>query len=377
MIQKIISSALAVAVCAIAFSQANAATSAPSTNVAPAAPSRGATRAARKTAKADFDMKSYLADLSAEGRQHGYKEFVYKQTPQGELRIYFAMPAGWALDDRRPVLIFFFGGGWTGGKVFAGVKEAEHFAKRGVVVGLADYRVRNRQGVMLDQCAEDARSAVRWVRANCKTLGVDPGRVIVGGGSAGGHISACTAIAEAPNSATDDLRVSCLPNALLLFYPVASLVDDSRAGAFKRLLGEDLALKLSPARHVTKSWPPTVMFSGTADIELRNGILLHNNAKEAGVNFELYLAEGHGHGVAPTGPRDFAWLQYASDFFMRAGVIDKQPAPEVLAGDLRKYNGEPVEKIIAKPDGSGTRPGRKRGAGRQVDPTPVKPPVTP
>ena len=63
-------------------------------------------------------------------------------------------------------MIFFFGGGWTGGNVFSCVKEAEHFAKRGVVVGLADYRVRNRHGVMLDKCAEDARSAVRWLRAN-------------------------------------------------------------------------------------------------------------------------------------------------------------------------------------------------------------------
>ncbi len=374
MIQKRIAAALALSMGTIALSQADAATGAVSTNTAPATPSRAATRAAKQSAKASFDMAAYLAELSAEGRQHGYKEFVYKQTPQGELRIYFAMPAGWSPNDQRPVLIFFFGGGWSGGKVFAGVREAEHFAKRGVVVGLADYRVRNRQGVMLDKCAEDARSAVRWVRANCAKLGADPARVIAGGGSAGGHIAACTAIAEAPNSDTDDLRVSCIPNALLLYYPVASLVDDSRAGAFKRLLGDELALKLSPARHVTKSWPATVLFSGTADIELGNGILLHNKAKEAGVNFELYLAEGRGHGVARTAPRDFAWLQYSSDFFMRAGVMEKGPVPEVLSGDLRKYNGEPVEKIIDKPDGKSKR---KRGGGRKADPAPVKPPAAP
>jgi acetyl esterase/lipase len=200
------------------------------------------------------------------------------------------------------------------------------------------------------------------VRANCAKLGADPGRLIVGGGSAGGHIAACTAVTDAPNSDTDDLRVSCIPNALLLYYPVASLVDGNRAFAFQRLLGDDLAKKLSPARNVIKAWPPTVMFSGTADIELRNGILLHNKAKEAGVNFELYLAEGHGHGVARTAPRDFSWLRYSSDFFMRAGVIARGPSPEVLSGDLRKYNGEPVEKVFAKPDGNPSQPGRKRGA---------------
>src|SRR5439155_4852670 len=124
-----------------------------------------------------------------------------------------------------------------------------------------------------------------------------------------------------------------------------------------------LALKLSPARNVTTAWPPTVMFSGTADIELANGILLHNNAKEAGVNFELYIAEGRGHGVARTEPRDFGWLLYASDFFRRAGLMDQGPAPEEAPGNLRKYNGEPVADIFGQPDASKLR--RLRGAGKK------------
>jgi len=73
----------------------------------------------RKKNAADFDMASYLAELSTEGKQRGYQEFTYKQTPQGELRVYFKMPSGWSPSDKRPVLIFFFGGGWTGGKVFS------------------------------------------------------------------------------------------------------------------------------------------------------------------------------------------------------------------------------------------------------------------
>ena len=350
-IQKGIAAIIALAICAVAFSQER-----------------------KKSGEASFDMPSYLAALSAEGKERGYKEFVYKETPQGELRIYFKTPVDWSPRDKRPVLIFFFGGGWSGGKVFACVKEAEHFAQRGVVVGLADYRVRNRQGVRLDKCAEDARSAIRWVRANCQTLGVDPQRVIAGGGSAGGHIAACTAIADAPNSDTDDLKVSCIPNALLLYYPVASLVDDSRANAFTRLLGEDLARKLSPARNVTKSWPPTVMFSGTADIELANGVLLHNQAKESGVTFELYMAEGRGHGVATAGPRDFGWLLYGSDFFRRVGVMDLG-MPEALPGDLRKYNGEPVADISVKPDSS--KLGRKRGSVNKANPAPPQPSESP
>ena len=298
---------------------------------------------------ADFDMAAYLEQLSAEGKDRGYKEVVYKQTPQGELRMYFAMPADWSPNDKRPALIFFFGGGWTGGKVFAFDKEAEYFAKCGVVVGLADYRVRKRQGVALDKCAEDARSAVRWVRANCRDLGVDPERIIAGGGSAGGHIAACTAIPEAPNSDTDDLCVSCMPNGLLLFYPVVNLLEGRWKNAKEHLsrfgIGEDLAKKLSPSLHVTEAWPPTVFFTGTADIGIPNAVLFHNKAKEAGAAVELYVAEGRGHGVRTivnVGLKDF--ISYAAGFFMRAGLMDKGPLPEMPPGEYRKYVGEPVDR---------------------------------
>lgn len=373
-----IAAIISLTVCAFALSRAD-------DNAKPQAPaaaadresmiaSRLAGRGAKKN-KGTYDAKTYLAELSAEGRQRGYKEFTYKQTPEGELRIYFKMPEGWSEKDRRPVMVFFFGGGWTGGSPFACVREAEHFAKSGVIVGQADYRVRNRQGTMRDKCAEDARSAVRWVRANSAKLGADPERLIVGGGSAGGHIAACTASADAPNSGTDDLRVSCMPNAMLLYYPVASLTDGSRAFAFKKLLGDDLARKLSPAQNVTKSWPPTVMFFGTADIELTNGILLHDKANEAGVNFELYLAEGRGHGVARTEPRDFAWLNYATDFFTRTSAIDRQPAPQVLSGEQKKYHGEPVANIAVPPDGNISRPRRQRGAAPAANAIPAPAPA--
>jgi acetyl esterase len=373
MIRKTLAAAAVLALWATDGSFANeAATPAPTTA------SRMAGREAKKTNAASFDPKSYLAGLSAESRQRGYQDFAYKQTPQGELHIYFKMPEGWSEKDKRPVMVFFFGGGWSGGSPFACVKEAEHFAKNGIVVGLADYRVRNRQGTMLDKCAEDARSAVRWVRANSARLGADPARLIVAGGSAGGHIAACTANADAPNSETDDLSISCTPNALLLYYPVASLVDGSRAFAFQRLLGDDLAKKLSPVQNVTKTWPKTVMFSGTADIELANGIRLHDKAKALDVPFELYLAEGHGHGVARTEPRTFAWLDYATDFFTRIGMISPPAKPAALSGELKKYNGEKGENIVTPPDSTGARPRRQRGvapAPEPVKPEAAKPPA--
>jgi len=300
-------------------------------------------------------MAAYLERLSTKGKEAGYKEFTYKKTPQGELRVYFAMPKDWKPDDKRAVAIFFYGGGWSNGNVFSFDEQSEYLAKCGVVAGMADYRVRTRHGVTPDKCVEDARSAVRWARANCKQLGVDPNRVLVGGGSAGAHIAACTAVANAPDDPGDDRNISCIPNGLILCYPVASLVDDTRGEQFKQVLGAEMAGKLSPARHVTKAWPPTIMFFGNADKLLPNGVLLYNKVREAGVAGELYLAEGEGHGFVNMPPWNYVSAKVAADFFMRTGVIAKAPLPETPSGELRKYNGEPVEKIMIKTGGNPTR----------------------
>jgi acetyl esterase/lipase len=328
-----------------------------------------------KRSAEDFNMAAYLAQLSSKAKQRGYKEYVYKQTPQGELRIYFAMPKDWSPNDCRPAVVFFYGGGWGSGNVFSFDEQSEYLAKCGCVAGMADYRVRTRHGVTPDKCVEDARSAVRWVRANCRKLGVDPHRVIAGGGSAGGHIAACTALLDAPNSNTDDLKVSCIPNGLMLCFPVASLVDDFRAEAFKQVLGEELSLKLSPARQVTKAWPPTILFFGNADRLLPNGILLYNQVREAGVVCELYLAEGQGHGFVNIEPWNYVSSKYAADFFMRAGILDKAPLPEAPPGELKKYNGEPIEKVYVKTQGNPTRMLLKSRGGKTTteEPMPPKP----
>jgi len=60
-------------------------------------------------------------------------EAVYKKTPQGELRILIHRPPGWKASDRRPAIVFFFGGGWKGGSVKQFEDQAAYLATRGMV----------------------------------------------------------------------------------------------------------------------------------------------------------------------------------------------------------------------------------------------------
>ena len=69
---------------------------------------------------------------------------VYKTIGDVELAIELIVPDGHTDADRRPAIVFFFGGGWTGGTVEQFRPQAEHLAERGMVAALADYRVRSR-----------------------------------------------------------------------------------------------------------------------------------------------------------------------------------------------------------------------------------------
>src|SRR6516164_1598646 len=118
---------------------------------------------------------------------------IFKKTEQGDLKISISFPDDWKPSDKRPAIVFFFGGGWTQGTVQQFAPQSAYLARRGMVAARADYRVKSRHQVTPDVCVEDAKSAVRWLRKNAATLGIDPEKVVAAGGSAGGHIAACTA----------------------------------------------------------------------------------------------------------------------------------------------------------------------------------------
>ncbi|MCS6852343.1 MAG: alpha/beta hydrolase, partial [Gemmataceae bacterium] len=139
------------------------------------------------------------------------KTFIYKKTPQGELKLIVTFPPDWKATDKRPGVVFFSGGAWANSLINQFKDRAEYFAGRGMVAARADYRAFQSHKTGPDKAVEDARSAVRWLREHARELGLDPDRIAAGGSSAGGHLAACTATPAAPDSDTDNLKISCAP----------------------------------------------------------------------------------------------------------------------------------------------------------------------
>ena len=220
---------------------------------------------------------------------------VYKKASGDDLRIYRLDPAGHdPKTDKRPAVVFFFGGSWSGGSVAQFEPHANYLAGRGIVAFLADYRVKSRQKTPPLACVEDGKSAIRWVRQNAERLGVDPDKIIAGGGSAGGHVAATTGICDGLEGPDEDLSVSSKSEALLLFNPV---YDNGPDG-----YGHDRVTEwfpaISPAHNITKDDPPTIVFLGSEDklIPVSTAKKFRDDQEVLGIKSELHVYEGEPHG---------------------------------------------------------------------------------
>lgn len=243
-----------------------------------------------------------LSAMAQEPMPPAEPEFItYKQTQTAkgkpvELRLHIFKPEGWSADDQRPAIVFFFGGGWTGGNPNQFYAHSRDLAALGMVAISAEYRVKSRHGTTPLACVEDGKSAVRYLRANAKQLGIDPNRIVAGGGSAGGHVAACTGVITEFDSKDEDTSVSSVPNLMVLFNPVIDTSPKNGYGA-KKVPGDD-PLIISPLHHAHKNQPPSIVFHGDADTTVKIGSVraFEKKSNEIGAACTLVEYEGAGHG---------------------------------------------------------------------------------
>ncbi|MBM3982885.1 MAG: alpha/beta hydrolase [Planctomycetes bacterium] len=220
-----------------------------------------------------------------------------------------------------PCVVMFHGGAWRGGSrkdlsVGDKLKDdtytpsvIERVAARGYVAVSASYRLAPKH--QFPAQIQDARAAVRFLRAKAKDYAIDRDRIGAAGFSAGGHLALLLGLADkvegwdAGGNTDHSSRVQCVvdffgPADLSLYATSPGLEDSFMVPVFGKGVKTDPAIykKASPITYVTKAAPPVLMLHGTFDliVPVIHSENLQKKLKDAGATAELITVRGEGHG---------------------------------------------------------------------------------
>lgn len=250
------------------------------------------------------------------------KPYIYKQSAgePREMEIFFP-PDHDPAKSLAPGLILFHGGNWVGGSLAQFRVACAYFASRGMVCATANYRMLTKAEAkkrppgesMKRVCVTDAKSAIRWFKQHARELGFDPERLVVGGASAGGHISALATLNPSLDDPRDPTDVEIRPVAFLWFNPAFSPGD-----------ADDPEIDVQ--RHLAADLPPTLVFFGDKDPWKKGWDAVHAKMRSTDINaVELQLTPGQDHGFFNKDPWQTVTLLAADRFLARLGLLSGEP----------------------------------------------------
>ncbi len=253
------------------------------------------------------------------------KEYVYKESAgkPRKMEIYFP-PNHDPAKAKVPGLILFHGGGWTGGTLEQFRAACAYFASRGLVCATAEYQMIGRGKLPEGEsnkrvCVIDAKSAIRWFKQHADELGVDPKRIITGGGSAGGHISALATMNPGLNDPADPKDTDTSVVAYLWFNPAFS-PDDSKDAEIDIL------------RHQKAELPPAIVFFGDRDAWKKGWDTAYAKWESLGVKtIDFQIAPGQSHSFFNKEPWKTLTLIAADRFLVKQGLLTGEPTLQAPA----------------------------------------------
>lgn len=265
-------------------------------------------------------------------------DVTYGQVADRPLKLDLYKPV--KLDKKVPALIFIHGGAWKGGNKDMYRPYAARYAERGYVVASISYRLSGE--APFPAAVQDAKCAVRWMRANAAEHKVDPNYICVLGGSAGGHIALmvgyCPDNKDLESSGGHETFSSKVQAVVDIYGPCDLTVPGLRdASSIRRFLAEktyddapDLYRKASPLHHVTKDDPPTLILHGTLDslVPISQSDELARRLKQAGVPCTYDRLEGWPHVM------DMAEIVFnRCVFFIDRFLAENMPVPDAVKSE--------------------------------------------
>jgi acetyl esterase/lipase len=267
-------------------------------------------------AGAVITMFLVLAVQSAGGQQRARGPATYPPMPDWisiQRDIHYDRYPGTVLDILRPKaqvgssapgVIVFHGGGWVHiGKETAYRSLCLPYLERGFVVANVEYRVASQ--ATAPAAVTDALDAAHWFFKHARRYHVDPKRIVVTGGSAGGHLA---------------LMVGMTPRSAHLgpVSPVAAVIDgygitdavELLSGPHRQFWADEwiptgprrveLAQRVSPLTYVRHDLPPIFIAQGADDstVPVEQSLRLHDALEMDGVPSELVIVPEAKHGFS-------------------------------------------------------------------------------
>ncbi len=254
-----------------------------------------------------------------------WEEGIVYSTPNGEaLALNMARPK--PDSGMRPAILCIHGGGFRAGKRESYDNQCKKLASNGFVAVTITYRLAPKH--QFPAAVHDCKAAVRWLRANAAKYNIDPAKIGVTGGSAGGHLAQFLGVtANVPEfegtggNAEQSSRVACVVN---VYGPSDFTRSYGKSVDAHEVLplwfGGNLETHRqrhivgSPLYWVTPDAAPTLCIHGTEDkyVAHEQAVWIVDKMKAAGVEAELLTMEGAGHGFkgADAEKSDKAMLGY-------------------------------------------------------------------
>jgi acetyl esterase/lipase len=232
------------------------------------------------------------------------------------------------LKVRRPGVLFIHGGGFTGGDKaeYRSASVSADLARAGYVVVSCNYVLgpKDKSGVWPRNIA-DCRDAVRWMRANADALGLDPDRIAVAGGSAGGYLALMVGLSDDKTGPGGDpaAKHSAKVSAVIDFYGVVNFSKHGKGQVPGVSAAEQTAYL--PENQCDPQDPAVLILHGTADttVDISQSDDMAKALRAAKVSHEYVVVEGAPH-TFDLHPKGKSWKRTG----LIAGVDVSSSSPE-------------------------------------------------